>query len=46
MSQHQRFLSCKSQSDSVLVLLVALILTGVATAQEEPATHESFFDHR
>ncbi len=40
MSHHQRLLSCKSQSQSVLAILVILLLTGVATAQEEPARFE------
>ena len=40
MSHHQRLLSCKSQSHSVLAALVLLLLTGVATAQEKPARFE------
>jgi glyoxylase-like metal-dependent hydrolase (beta-lactamase superfamily II) len=40
MSHHQRLLSCKSQSHSVLAVLVLLLLTGVATAQEKPARFE------
>ena len=40
MSHHQRLISCKSQCHSVLVALVLLLLTGVATAQEKPARFE------
>ena len=40
MSHHQRFRSCKSRSQSVLVALVLLLLTGVATAQEKSARFE------
>ncbi len=40
MSRHQRLLSYKFDSDSVVAILVLLLLTGVATAQDTPARFE------